>query len=193
MKLRYTLEARKPGRVWRRVAAPELGAWAGRRTSATTRFISERRVTQLARAVVLPGAGAVPAGSMRTAMSLRPRQVAARPRAGSPTTGRTSSCASSRSRARRSYVALVANTGRSPTGAVRSGDHPACPQPSLAHPLAPGEERLVEADRVRVRAEAAPVTATADPLDLIDERNERDNAVTRRCPVRSRQLITAGQ
>ncbi len=41
MKLRYSLEARKPGRVWRRVAAPELAGW---RTAAaeTTRFISDR-------------------------------------------------------------------------------------------------------------------------------------------------------
>ena len=46
MKLRFTLEARRPGKAWRRVAAPELGGW---RTAdaATTRFISTRRVTQL--------------------------------------------------------------------------------------------------------------------------------------------------
>ena len=46
MKLRYTLEARKPGRLWRRVAAPEMGGWRAAALE-TTRFVSERRVTQL--------------------------------------------------------------------------------------------------------------------------------------------------
>ena len=46
MKLRYTLEAHRPGRAWKRVVWPELGGW---RTAdpQTTRFISERRVTAL--------------------------------------------------------------------------------------------------------------------------------------------------
>ena len=47
--------------------------------------------------------------------------------------------------------------------------------------LLPGEERLIEATGPDCEP-GTPVTATLDPLDLIDERNERDNSVTRRCP-----------
>jgi hypothetical protein len=175
MKLRFSLEARKPGRAWRRIAAPELGGW---RTAAaeTTRYISSRRVTQLVgpssyRAVVrfrwVDADGDTVAGAKvrskacwqpdhRPNLKLRALSV----------------------EGKRHYVALVANTGRSPSGAFDLQISGLAP---LAVPeLLPGEERLVEADG----PECAPgtrVRALADPLDLIDERNERDNAFTLRC------------
>ena len=176
MKLRYTLEARKPRRLWKRVAAPELGGW--RTASAeTTRYISERRVTQLVgpsyyRAVVrfrwIDEDGHVVARSKSRSHScwqpdhrpnIKLRELSFEGKA--------------------SYVALVANTGRSPTGAFDLEITGLAP--IVVPELAPGEERLIEATGPECQP-GAPVTATADPLDLIDERSERDNAVTRRCP-----------
>ena len=177
MKLRYSLEARKPGRAWHRRGRARARRLARRPPTETTRFISERRVTQL-----------IGPSYYRAMVRFRwidedgarsPAPGRARAPAGSPTTGRTSSCASSRSRAR-------APTSRwSPTPAA------ARPAPStwqitglppiVVAELAPGEERLIEAAGPECEP-GTPVTATADPLDLIDERNERDNAVTRRCP-----------
>jgi hypothetical protein len=176
MKLRYTLEARKPRRPWRRVAAPELGGW--RTASAeTTRYISERRVTQL-----------VGPSYYRALVRFRwideDGHVVARAKS------RSRSCWQPDHRPNLklrelsfegpgSYVALVANTGRTPTGAF---DLEITGLPPIVVPeIAPGEERLVEAVGP-VCEPGSAVTATADPLDLIDERNERDNAVTRRCP-----------
>lgn len=176
MKLRYTLEARKRGRLWHRIAAPELAGW---RTAdpQTTRFISERRVTQLV-------------GPSFYRAYVRFRWI--------DEDGRTVARAKARSRAcwqpdhrpnvklrelsfegKGSYVALVANTGRSPTGAFDLAVTGL--GPIVVADLAPGEERLIEAAGPECEP-GTPVTATADPLDLIDERNELDNAVTRRCP-----------
>ena len=176
MKLRYTLEARKPGRVWRRVAAPELGGW--RTASAeTTRFISERRVTQL-----------VGPAYYRALVRFRwideDGHVVARSKARSHACWQPDHRPNIKLRelsfeGKGSYVALVANTGRTTTGAF---DLEITGLPPIVVPeLAPGEERLIEATGPECEP-GTPVTATADPLDLIDERNERDNAVTRRCP-----------
>ena len=176
MKLRYALEARKPGRLWRRVAAPELGGW--RTASAeTTRYISERRVTQLV-------------GPSAYRALVRFRWIDA--------DGHVVARAKSRSRVcwqpdhrpniklrelsfegAGNYVVLVANTGRSPTGAFDLEITGLTP--IVVPELAVGEERLIEATGPAC-APGTAVTATADPLDLIDERNESDNAVTRRCP-----------
>jgi hypothetical protein len=176
MKLRYTLEARKPGRVWRRVAAPELGGWRAASTE-TTRFISERRVTQLLgpsyyRALV------------RFRWIDEDGHVVARSRARSHACWQPDHRPNLKLRelsfeGQGSYVALVANTGRSPSGDFDL-EITGLP-PTVVADLAPGEERLVELTGPECEP-GTPVTATADPLDLIDERNERDNAVTRRCP-----------
>ena len=176
MKLRYSLEARKRGRAWRRVAAPELAGW---RTAAaeTTRFISERNVTKLV-------------GPSYYRAYVRFRWI--------DEDGHTVARARARSRAcwqpdhrpnvklrelsfdrKGSYVVLVANTGRSPSGAFDVSVTGLAP--IVVADLAPGEERLLEAAGPACQP-GTQVTATADPLDLIDERNERDNAVTRRCP-----------
>jgi hypothetical protein len=176
MKLRYTLEARKPGRLWRRVAAPELAGWRSADPQ-TTRFISERRVTEL-----------VGPASYRALVRFRwideDGHVVARARA------RSRSCWQPDHRPNiklrelsfegpGSYVLLVANTGRSPTGAFDL--EVAGLTPIVVDDLEPGEERLIEATGPECQP-GTVVTATADPLDLIDERNELDNAIRRRCP-----------
>lgn len=176
MKLRYTLEARKPGRLWRRVAAPELAGWRVA-DAATTRFISERRVTQL-----------VGPSSYRALVRFRwldeEGRIVARAKARSRSCWQPDHRPNLKLRelsfeGKGSYVVLVANTGRSPTGAFDLSVTGL--QPIVVDDLAAGEERLIEA----AGPECEPgtlVTATADPLDLIDERNERDNTVSRRCP-----------
>jgi hypothetical protein len=178
MKLRFTLEARKAGRNWRRVSAPELGGW---RTAdaATTRYISSRRVTAL-----------VGPASYRTLVRFRwvdaDGHTVARARA------RSKSCwqpdhrpnlklraLSFEGDAETTYVVLVANTGRSATGPF---DLALSGLPTQAlESLEPGQERLVEVVGPQCGRGTA-VTATADPVDLVDERSERDNALTRRCP-----------
>jgi hypothetical protein len=177
MKLRYTLEARKPGRRWRRVDAPELGGW---RTAdpETTRFISSRTVTELVgpsyyRAVVrfrwLDAYGATVAASKarsracwqpdhRPNLRLRGLSIVAPG----------------------SYLVHVANTGRSASGAFDI-EISGLPPVVVADELEPGEERLVDVEGVACEP-GAEVTATADPLDEIDERSERDNALTVICP-----------
>jgi hypothetical protein len=176
MRLRYALEARKPGRAWRRVSWPELGGWRAA-SAETTRFISERRVTQL-----------VGPSYYRALVRFRwldaDGHVVARARSRSHACWQPDHRPNIKLRelsfeGAGNYVALVANTGRSPTGAF---DLEITGLPPIVVPeLAPGEERLIEATGPEC-APDMPVTATADPRDLIDERNERDNAVTRRCP-----------
>ena len=176
MKLRYSLEARKPQRLWRRVASPELGGWRSAATE-TTRFISERRVTQL-----------VGPSYYRALVRFRwideDGHVVARAKA------RSRSCWQPDHRPNLklrelsyegdgSYVALVANTGRSPTGVFELAITGLAS--FVNDELLPGEERLIEATGPDCEP-GTVITATADPLDLIDERNERDNTVSRRCP-----------
>jgi hypothetical protein len=175
MKLRYSLEARRPGRSWRRVVAPELAGW---RTAdpATTRFISERRVTQLTgpshyRALVrfrwIDDDGEIVARATRRSRScwqpdhrpnLKPRELLLEDG------GR--------------YLALVANTGRSASGTFDLEITGL--QPLVIGSLEPGEERWVEATGSQCEP-GHVITATADPLDLVDERNERDNELSVRC------------
>jgi CARDB len=177
MKLRFVLEARRPGKAWRRVAAPELDGW--RTADATaTRFVSTRLVTSLV-------------GPARYRMLVRFRWVDA--------DGDVVARARARSRACRQpdhrpnlklrgltvegggrYVLQVANTGRSATGAFEvqfTGLEPVV----VADGLEPGAEEFVEATGPPCEP-GALVTVQLDPLDLVDERNERDNALTVRCP-----------
>jgi hypothetical protein len=177
MKLRYTLEARKPGRLWRRVAAPELGGWRAADVQ-TTRFISERRVTEL-----------VGPSYYRALVRFRwideEGHVVARARARSRSCWQPDHRPNLKLRelsfeGEGAYVALVANTGRSPTGVFELAITGLAPI-VVEQELLPGEERLIEASGPACQP-GGVVTATADPLDLIDERNEGDNAVSRRCP-----------
>jgi hypothetical protein len=176
MRLRWTLEARRPGRSWRRVAAPE---WAGWRSAdpGVGRFISERNITSLTgpsyyRAVVrfrwLDDEGRTVARATRRSRAcwqpdhrpnLRPRELLIE-RGGR-------------------YLVLVANRGRSDSGTFDVAITSIAP--IVVANLEPGEERWVEADG----PECEPghvMTATVDPLDLVDERNERDNTLSVRCP-----------
>ena len=177
MKLRFTLEARKAGKGWRRVAAPELGGW---RTAdpATTRYISSRRVTALV-------------GPARYRTVVRFRWTDAHGRTIARHKARSRSCWQPDHRPNlklralsfegddsTTYVVLVANTGRSDSGAfdLELTGLPTQPQVSLA----PGEERLVEVPGPKCEP-GTVVRAFADPLDLVDERSERDNRLTRSC------------
>jgi CARDB len=176
MKLRFTLEARKPGKVWRKVVAPELGGW---RTAdpETTRYISSRRVTAL-----------VGPASYRTVVRFRWLDADGRTIASSRARSRSCWQPDHRPNLRLSalsveggstYVVLVTNTGRSESGPF---DLEITGIPvQLVQSLAPGGQALVEVAGP-VCQRGATVTATADPSDLVDERSERDNALTRQCP-----------
>jgi hypothetical protein len=80
------------------------------------------------------------------------------------------------------YVARVINNGRTESGPfdlqLAVGDTLASPV-SLAG-LAPGAQRLVTLHGPACDSGTALV-ATADPLDVVDERNENDNAFTATC------------
>ena len=176
MKLRFTLEARKRGKAWRRVAAPELRGWRTA-SSETTRFISERRVTQLVgpayyRALVrfrwIDADGDIVATAK--ARSRACRQPDHRPNL------KLRSLTAENSR----YVVHVANTGLSESGPFDLAVTGLAPF-VVADGLAPGEGRFIELTGAAC-APGAEVTATADPLDEVDERRERDNALTVLCP-----------
>jgi hypothetical protein len=175
MKLRFTLEARKRGKRWRRVAAPELRGW---RTAApeTTRFISERRVTQL-----------VGPAYYRTLVRFRwvdaDGDIVATSRARSRACWQPDHRPNLKLRGLSAtgdrYVVQVANTGRSESGPFDlevTGLEPFI----VVDGLAPGAEQFLELSGPPCDP-GAKVTATADPLDLVDERNELDNALTVRC------------
>lgn len=175
MKLRFTLQARKAGKGWRRVASPELGGW---RTAdeATTRYISSRRVTELV-------------GPARYRTVVRFRWL--------DDDGRTVLRSRARSRACRQpdhrpnlklreltidggrYVVHLANTGRSGSGAFDLEIDGLASR--VVESLEPRSEAIVELSGPACERGAA-VTATADPADMVDERRERDNALTVRCP-----------
>jgi hypothetical protein len=180
MRMRFTLQVRKPGKaVFRRVAAPGFDVWttagAGKR-----RYVFTRRVEAL-----------IGPASYRAAV--RFRWVDAR--------GATVASARAHSRAcrqpdhrpnlvvralsiegARNYVALVANNGRTASGPfdlqVQLPDRML--GPVTIDDLDPREQQLVRFRGPRCKA-GTSITATADPLDVIDERSEVDNALTVTC------------
>lgn len=175
MRLRWGLEARRPGRAWRRLAAPQLAGWRSADLG-TTRFISERNVNSLTgpsyyRAVVrfrwLDEEGRTVARATRRSRAcwqpdhrpnLRPRELLIEPG------GR--------------YLVLVANRGRSESGAFDVAVTGLAP--IVVGSLEPGEERWLEVKGPQCEP-GHVMTATVDPLDLVDERNEGDNTLTVRC------------
>jgi hypothetical protein len=179
MQMRFTLQARKPGRrTFRRVVAPGFGRWTAADLG-TSRYVFTRRVEALIgparyRALVrfrwLDAGGAILARA--TAYSRACRQGDHRPNLEVKALSLEGS---------RSYVALVANTGRTESGPfdlqISVGD--ALLAPVTVETLAPREQRLVTV-RGPVCPAGTTMTATADPLDVI-EHSEADNSLSATC------------
>jgi hypothetical protein len=180
MKMRFTLQARKPGRrAFRRVAAPGFSAWTTA-DPGTTGYVFTRRVEALVgparyramvRFVWLDAAGRTVARARRHSGSCR--QPDHRPNL---------KLKALSLEGRHNYVALVANTGRTETGPfelqVEVGDQ--LLEPVTLESLGPREQRLVTVRGPRCQS-GTEMTATADPADAVDERNEDDNAFTATC------------
>jgi hypothetical protein len=180
MKMRFTLQARKPGKkTYKRVAAPGFSSWTTA-AAGTSRYVFTRRVEGLI-------------GPARYRALVRFRWIDARGKVILTAKRHSKACwqpdhrpnlkvkALSREGKRR-YVALVANNGRTATGPfdlqVAVGDTLLDPVPVLG--LEPGTQTLVTV-RGPVCTTGTSLTATADPLNRVDERNENDNAFTVPC------------
>jgi hypothetical protein len=180
LKLRFTLQARKPGKkTFHRVPAPGFSSWSTA-DPGTSRYVFTRRVEGLVgparyRAMVrfkwLDAHG-------KTVVSARRYSKACR----QPDHRANLKVKALSHEGKRRYVALVVNNGRSPSGAfdlqVAVGD--ALLPAVTVDNLDPGEQRLVTVFGPQCAAGTA-ITATADPLDLVDERSETDNAFTTTC------------
>jgi len=180
MRMRFTLQARKPGKAaFRRVAAPGFDVWttadAGKR-----RYVFTRRVEALI-------------GPASYRATVRFRWVDARGATVARTRAHSRSCRQPDHRPNlvvralsvegaRNYVALVVNNGRTASGPfdlqVQLPDQVL--GPVTVDDLAPRAQRLVRFRGPRCKA-GTSITATADPLDVIDERSEVDNALTVTC------------
>ncbi len=180
MRMSFTLQVRKPGKAaYHRVAAPGFSDWTTA-DPGTRRYVFTRRVESLI-------------GPASYRALVRFRWLDAR--------GRTVASARAYSRAcrqpdhrpnltvkalsmegARNYVALVANTGRSASGPFEL--QVTLPDrvlgPVTVENLDPGAQQLLRFRGPRCKA-GTSVTATADPLDAIDERSETDNALTLTC------------
>jgi hypothetical protein len=180
LKMRFTLQAQKPGRrSYHRVAAPGFSDWTTA-DPGTSRYVFTRRVEGLV-------------GPARYRAMVRFRWLDADGRTIRSTRRYSRGCrqpdhrpnlkikALSREGKRR-YVALVANSGRTESGAfdleLTVGDTTLAPV--TVESLAPHTQTLVTVRGPACTAGTA-LTATADPLDMIDERSERDNAFTAAC------------
>ena len=179
LKMRFTLQVRKAGqRTFHRVDAPGFRTWTTANPG-VARWVYSRRVEALLgparyRAMVrfqwLDSEGAVIARAKRYSRACR--QPDHRPNLKLKALSREG---------KRRYAALVVNNGRTATGPfdlqLAVGDLTLAPVAAAAwspraaagHPARPA-----------LRAGTA-ITATADPLGLVDERNEADNAFTIPC------------
>ena len=180
MQMRFSLWVEHRRRGYRRVRASGFGVWTTA-DPGVTRYVYTRRVEQLL-------------GPARYRVQVRFRWLDAGGRAIARATARSRYCRQPDPRpnltvrdlwvepigdpARRRYVVLVRNTGRrevEPFELEVSGAAAV-----LVGALEPREERFVEL----VGPACEPgwkVTATADPLDEIEERSERDNALAITC------------
>lgn len=175
MKMRFLLERRKPGSLrYRRVSAPGFSRWT---SSQAARYVFTRHVEGLT-------------GPARHRAQVRFRwidadgEVIATDRAWSRSCWQPDHRPNLKLRSltvltRTSYVAVVSNTGRSATDAFDlqlavDGQEQHTPVASLD----PGETRHVNITGPRCTGQAA---AFADPLDLVDERVETDNAAVVSC------------
>jgi hypothetical protein len=180
MQMRFTLKVERGRRGYRRVAAPGFGVWTTA-DPGVTRYVYTRRVEDLL-------------GPARYRVHVHFRWLDAGGRTIKRDTARSRSCRQPDPRPnltvrnlwteptgdpeRLRYVVLVRNTGRGeaePFELEVSGA-----EPVLVDALEGREQRLVEL----VGPACEPgwkLTATADPLDEIDERSERDNALAITC------------
>jgi hypothetical protein len=186
MQMRFKLQVRTPERDrWTAVAAPGFGGWLSSATG-TSRYVYTRRVENL----VAPAAYRVQirfrwldadGATIETARSSSRRCTQPDPRPNLVV--RAIGVEPGATAARRSYVVLVRNSGRTEAAAsslalsVDGRELPATPVAALA----PGEYTLVTVDGPACSA-GAPLVATADSGEVVDERSETDNGFSRPCP-----------
>jgi hypothetical protein len=181
LKMRFTLQARRPGRrSFRRVAAPGFGPWTASEPG-TTRYIYTRRVEQLIgpawyRVVIrfrwVDASGRTVARDHATSRSCRQRDT--RPNL----TIEELTAKPTADPSLRRYSVLVHNDGRGDAEpfelAVAGLD------PVIVDGLGAHSEQLVEVLGPAC-GPGAPISAVADPGDLVDERSERDNELATTC------------
>jgi hypothetical protein len=179
MRMNFTLQVRKPGQSsFRRVAAPGFSGWTTA-DPGTRRYVFTRRVESLI------GPASYRALVRFRWLDRRGRAVAtarAHSRACYQPDHRPNLTVRSLSVEGRHYVALIANTGRSASGPfdlqVELPDRVLGPVTVAS--LDAHKQRLVRIRGPRCKAETS-ITATVDPLDVVDERSETDNALTVTC------------
>jgi hypothetical protein len=178
--MRFTLQVRKRGqKAYHRIAAPGFRSWTTA-DPGTTSWVFTRRVEGLVgparyRAVVrfqwLDADGAQVAHAKRYSRACK--QPDHRPNLKVKAVSHP---------APHRYAALVANTGRTETGPfdlqLAVGD--TLLDPVAVPTLEPGANTVVTLRGPRC-APGMTATVTADPLDLVDERSEGDNAFTLVC------------
>jgi hypothetical protein len=180
LKMRFTLQARKRGRkAYRRVSAPGFSGWTTA-DPGTSRYVFTRRVEGLIgparyRAKVrfkwLDSHG-------RTVLSARRFSRSCRQGDHRPNLRIKALSYEGRHR----YSVLVANNGRTETGAfaLQVAIAGTLLDPVSVDSLEPHTRRRITVRGPRCVG-GTELTATADPLDLLDERNEHDNDFSAPC------------
>jgi CARDB len=180
LRMRFTLQVRTAAqKAFHRVAAPGFRSWTTAEPGKTS-WVFSRRVEALVgparyRALVrfqwLDADGNALAHAKRASRACR--QPDHRPNLKLKALTREG---------KHRYVALVVNNGRSASGPfdLQVAVGTTLLQPVAVAGLEPGAQQQVKVHGPRCAA-GTSVTATADPLDLVDERSETDNAFTRVC------------
>jgi hypothetical protein len=180
LKMRFTLQVRRTGqKTYHRVAAPGFRSWTTAQPGVTS-WVFSRRVESLL-------------GPARYRAQVRFQWIDADGRTVARAKRSSRSCFQPDHRpnlklkaltrqGKHRYLALVANTGRTAPGPfdVQLAVGATLLEPITVADLEPGAKRLVTL-RGPVCAPGSSATATADPLDLVDERSEADNALTIAC------------
>jgi hypothetical protein len=180
LKMRFALQVRRPGqKAFHRVSAPGFRSWTTAAPGKTS-WVFARRVEALigparyraqVRFLWLDPHGKALAHAKKVSRACkqpdhRPNlRVTALTREG-----------------KRRYVALVVNNGRTASGpfALQLTVGDTLLDPVAQAGLEPHQQRLVTLHGPRCAA-GTPLIAKADPLDVVDERNENDNAFTATC------------
>jgi hypothetical protein len=185
MQMRFTLHTRGlDGGRWTAVAAPGFGTWVSS-DAGKQRYVYTKRVERLpapgeTRAVVrfrwLDEAGAVLARSRAETRACRQPDPRPDLEVGDVSVQATADPA------RRSYLALVRNTGRTPAprSAVRLSVGGRALPAAEAPELGPGKAALVAFEGPAC-ASGATLVAAADAADDVEERDEDDNVLTLPC------------